>query len=63
MLDELILEKLKTINPNTHTPLNSIIFIGCIILLLIFIKLNIISSTLIANTSVLLIMILVYLSS
>ena len=53
----------KKINSNTQTPIHSIIFIGVCVLFLILIKLNIISSTIIANASVLLIMILVYLSS
>ena len=54
---------LKQINPYTQTPINSILFISCIVLLLILVKLNILTGTIVSNASLLLIMLLVYLSS
>ena len=54
---------LAQINPYTKTPINSILFISCIVLLLILVKLNILTGTIVSNASLLLIMILVYLSS
>ncbi len=60
---ENIIGSLKNINNYTNTPINSIIFISVIVLILILLKFNIDLGTIIANSSLLLIMLLVYLSS
>ena len=62
-LDNKIINLLKDINIYTQTPIYSIIFIGIIVLLLILIKLNIITSTIVSNACVIMVMFLVYLSS
>ena len=63
MLGLKISNYLKQIDPYTQTPIHSIIVISCIVLLLILVKLNILTGTIISNASLLLIMLLVYLSS
>lgn len=58
-----ILAKLSIIDKTTQTPINSILFIGLILLGLILGDVNILSGTVIANGGLILIMCLVYLSS
>ena len=53
----------KNINKYTNTPINSIILISFIVVLLLLMNIGIISSTIIANSGCVIIMMLVYLSS
>lgn len=65
--DKSILENIiymfKNINKYTNTPINSIILISLFVVLLLLLKVDIISSTIIANSGCIIIMMLVYLSS
>ena len=67
ILDNTMLENtmyiFKNINKYTNTPINSIILISLFVVLLLLLKVDIISSTIIANSGCIIIMLLVYLSS